>query len=109
MKSSSAFRRAPPIASSNPDLEGYWQFFGRVDVGESWFFHPPVPANTTRENYDFHGLLQRAAGFWFACEFDYVGFWDLRIAVAETYRARPRFYRGRRGALASALRRLRPQ
>jgi hypothetical protein len=46
-----------------------------------------VPANITRENYDFHGLLQRSAGFPFACEFDYVGFWDLRIAVAEAYQA----------------------
>ncbi len=69
----------------HPDLKGYWQFFGRVDVGESWFFHAPVPANTTRDNYDFHGLLQKAAGFDFACDFDYVGFWDLRIAVAEKY------------------------
>jgi hypothetical protein len=31
--------------------------------------------------------LQKTAGFSFACDFDYVGFWDLRIAVAETYQA----------------------
>jgi 4-hydroxyisophthalate hydroxylase len=83
-------KRFPPRSTYrviHPDLQGYWQFFGRVDVGESWFFHSPVPANTTRENYDFHGLLQRVAGFPFACEFDYVGFWDLRIAVADTYQA----------------------
>jgi 4-hydroxyisophthalate hydroxylase len=82
-------KRFPPRSTYrvlHPDLKGYWQFFGRVDVGESWFFHSPVPANTTRDNYDFHGLLQRSAGFPFACDFDYVGFWDLRIAVAETYR-----------------------
>ncbi|HXW49554.1 MAG TPA: FAD-dependent monooxygenase [Xanthobacteraceae bacterium] len=82
--------RFPPRSTYrviHPELHGYWQFFGRVDVGESWFFHSPVPANTTRDNYDFHGLLQKAAGFSFACEFDYVGFWDLRIAVAETYQA----------------------
>jgi len=81
-------KRFPPRSTYrviHPELHGYWQFFGRVDVGESWFFHSPVPANTTRDNYDFHGLLQKAAGFSFACEFDYVGFWDLRIAVAETY------------------------
>jgi 2-polyprenyl-6-methoxyphenol hydroxylase-like FAD-dependent oxidoreductase len=80
--------RFPPRSTYrvlNPDLQGYWQFFGRVDVGESWFFHSPVPANTTRDNYDFHGLLQKVAGFPFACAFDYVGFWDLRIAVAEKY------------------------
>ena len=81
-------KRFPPRSTYrvlHPELKGYWQFFGRVDVGESWFFHSPVPANTTRENYDFHALLQSAAGFPFACDFDYVGFWDLRIAVAEKY------------------------
>jgi 4-hydroxyisophthalate hydroxylase len=81
-------KRFPPRSTYrvlHPDLKGYWQFFGRVDVGEHWFFHSPVPANTTRDNYDFHGLLEKVAGFRFACEFDYVGFWDLRIAVAEKY------------------------
>jgi len=81
-------KRFPPRSTyrvMHPDLKGYWQFFGRVDAEEGWFFHAPVPADTTRDNYDFHGLLQRAAGFSFACEFDYVGFWDLRIAVAEKY------------------------
>jgi len=68
-----------------PELKGYWQFFGRVDVGEGWFFHAPVPRDTTPDNYDFHGLLQDAAGFEFPCEFDHVGFWDLRIAVASEY------------------------
>jgi 4-hydroxyisophthalate hydroxylase len=83
-------QRFPPRSTYrvlHPDLKGYWQFFGRVDVGERWFFHAPVPADTTRDNYDFHGLLQKAAGFKFACEFDYVGFWDLRIAIAATYQA----------------------
>jgi len=69
-----------------PELKGYWQFFGRVDVGEGWFFHAPVPRDTTPENYDFQGLVQSAAGFDFPCEFDHVGFWDLRIAVASHYR-----------------------
>ena len=69
----------------HPDLKGYWQFFGRIDVGEGWFFHAPVPADTTQDNFDFHGLLQKVAGFPFACEFDHVGFWDLRVAVAEQY------------------------
>jgi 2-polyprenyl-6-methoxyphenol hydroxylase-like FAD-dependent oxidoreductase len=81
-------KRFPPRSTYrvlDPELHGYWQFFGRVDVGESWFFHSPVPADTTRDNYDFHGLLQKVAGFSFACDFDYVGFWDLRIAVAEKY------------------------
>jgi 2-polyprenyl-6-methoxyphenol hydroxylase-like FAD-dependent oxidoreductase len=70
----------------HPDLKGYWQFFGRIDVGEGWFFHAPVPRDTTTGNFDFHGLLERVAGFKFACAFDYVGFWSLRNAVADRYR-----------------------
>ena len=69
----------------DPELNGYWQFFGRIDVGEGWFFHAPVPMDTTTGNYDFKALIQKAAGFEFACEFDHVGFWDLRVAAAETY------------------------
>ncbi|MPZ55065.1 MAG: monooxygenase [Rhizobiales bacterium] len=69
----------------HPHLKGYWKFFGRIDVGEGWFFHAPVPADTTKDNFDFKGLLQEAAGFEFACEFDHVGFWDLRVSVAERY------------------------
>jgi 2-polyprenyl-6-methoxyphenol hydroxylase-like FAD-dependent oxidoreductase len=83
-------KRFPERSTYNalhPDLKGYWQFFGRIDVGEGWFFHAPVPADSTTDNYDFHGLLQKAAGFEFACEFDHVGFWDLRVAVAERYQA----------------------
>jgi 2-polyprenyl-6-methoxyphenol hydroxylase-like FAD-dependent oxidoreductase len=69
----------------HPDLKGYWQFFGRIDVGEGFFFHAPVPANTTRDNYDFQGLINQIAGQEVHCDFDYVGFWDLRVAVAEQY------------------------
>jgi 2-polyprenyl-6-methoxyphenol hydroxylase-like FAD-dependent oxidoreductase len=68
-----------------PDLHGYWQFFGRIDVGEGWFFHAPVPRDTSPDNYDFLGLIQQAAGFEFNAEFDHVGFWDLRIQVANRY------------------------
>ena len=72
-----------------PELKGYWQFFGRIDVGEGWFFHAPVPANavahSANEGFDFRALMHEAAGFEFACELDHVGFWDLRVAVAENY------------------------
>ncbi len=68
-----------------PELEGYWQFFGRIDVGEGFFFHAPVPRETSRDNYDFQALLQEAAGFEFACELDHVGFWDLRVMTAGRY------------------------
>jgi len=82
------FKRFPErttYRAMSKESNGYWRFFGRVDVGEGWFFHAPVPANTTKDNYDFHGLIQSVAGFKFKAEFDYVGFWDMRISVAETY------------------------
>ena len=76
------------------DLSGYWQFFGRIDTDEGWFFHSPVPKDTTRENFDFAALLHQVAGFEFACEFDHVGFWDLRLAIANQYRAERIFIAG---------------
>ena len=81
--------RFPPLSTyrvMHQDLKGYWQFFGRVDEDEGWFFHAPVPLTTTRENLDFHGLMEKIAGFKFACEFEHVGFWDLHVAVADTYK-----------------------
>ena len=69
-----------------PELEGYWQFFGRVDLDGGWFFHAPVPDDATRDGFDFAGCLWEAAGAKFALEFEYVGFWDLRIASADHYR-----------------------
>ena len=77
-----------------PELKGYWQFFGRIDVGEGFFFHAPVPSDTRPDNFDFHALLQEAAGFEFAAEFDHVGFWDLRIMVASQYRKGRMFIAG---------------
>lgn len=70
----------------HPDLKGYWQFFGRVDLGTTWFFHAPVPPDTTKDNFDFRHYLYSAVGAEFDVEFDYIGFWDLRIATADHYR-----------------------
>lgn len=70
----------------DPKLKGYWKFFGRVDLGSTWFFHAPVPPGTTRENFDFAGLLREAVGADFDLQIDYVGFWDLRFAIANHYR-----------------------
>jgi hypothetical protein len=78
----------------HPDLHGYWMFFGRVDVGEEFFFHAPVPRGSTADTFDFAGLLHRAAGFAFECEIDHVGFWDLRVQVATRYRAGRAFIAG---------------
>ncbi len=78
----------------HPDLKGYWKFFGRVDVGEEFFFHGPVPAGTTVENFDFSAFLHEAAGFPFECTIDHVGFWDLRVQVADEYRRGRAFIAG---------------
>ncbi len=69
----------------NPDLNGYWQFLGRVDLDCNWFFHAPVPAGTTRDNFDFKAFLTKAVGDDVDVEFSYVGFWDLRLSLADTY------------------------
>lgn len=83
-----ALNRFPPATTyraMKPELHGYWQFFGRVDVGEGFFFHAPVPRDATPDNFDFLKLLHDAAGLEFKAEFDYIGFWDLRIMVASQY------------------------
>ena len=71
----------------HPDLNGYWLFFGRVDMVDHFFFHAPVPNESTVESYDFLGLLHRAAGFEFDVAFEHVGFWDMRVAVADNYQS----------------------
>jgi 2-polyprenyl-6-methoxyphenol hydroxylase-like FAD-dependent oxidoreductase len=70
----------------DPDLHGYWKSFGRVDVGEEFFFHAPVPVDVDRAGFDYKAVLFDATGFEFACDVEYTGFWDLRNAVAPTYR-----------------------
>lgn len=78
----------------HPDLQGYWQFFGRVDTGSTWFFHSPVPAGANPDTFDFHKYLEGVVGAPFDCEFQHVGFWDLRIACADAYRAQRAFIAG---------------
>lgn len=60
----------------HPDLGGYWKFFGRVDLGSTWFFHAPVPPGTTTDNFDFRRHLHAAAGAEFDVEFEHIGFPD---------------------------------
>jgi 2-polyprenyl-6-methoxyphenol hydroxylase-like FAD-dependent oxidoreductase len=68
------------------ELQGYWLFFGRVDLGTTWFFHAPVPLGTTKDNFDFKAYLERAVGAPINVDFDHIGFWELRIALADRYR-----------------------
>jgi 4-hydroxyisophthalate hydroxylase len=71
----------------HPELKGYWKFFGRVDLGSTWFFHAPVPMGTTADNFDFKKYLHDSVGAEFEIEFQHIGFWDLRFALADNYRA----------------------
>ena len=69
----------------NPELKGYWQFLGRVDLDCNWFFHAPVPPGTTRDNFDFRTFLEKAVGAPIDIAFEYVGFWELRLSLADSY------------------------
>lgn len=78
-----------------PETAGIWQFFGRVDVGTTWFFHGPVPKETSTSDVEYlHSLLEEVAGFPLDVEFEYVGLWDMRIEVATTYRSGRGFIAG---------------
>ncbi|HUA31830.1 MAG TPA: FAD-dependent monooxygenase [Streptosporangiaceae bacterium] len=70
----------------HPALKGYWWFFGRVDAADTWFFHAPVRKDAVAENFDVHALIERATGAAVSCAFEHVGFWDLRIDIADAYR-----------------------
>ncbi|MGB7300042.1 MAG: FAD-dependent monooxygenase [Burkholderiaceae bacterium] len=71
----------------HPDMKGYWQFLGRVDLESNWFFHAPVPEGTTRENFNASAFLHKALGCQFRADFDHIGFWDLRFSQVDRYRA----------------------
>jgi 4-hydroxyisophthalate hydroxylase len=78
----------------HPALAGYWWFFGRVDADQTWFFHAPVPKDATAANLDARALIERAAGFPLACTFSHVGFWDLRVDIADAYQRGRAFIAG---------------
>lgn len=71
----------------HPEHDGYWRFFGRVDLGTTFFFHCPVPPEARDGGFDFAALIQEAAGARFDVSLDHVGFWDLRVATADAYSA----------------------
>jgi 4-hydroxyisophthalate hydroxylase len=79
------FPRRTTYRVLHPELRGYWRFVGRVDAAQTWFFHAPVPAGATAGMLDMHAIVERAAGFPVACEFDYVGLWDMRVDIADSY------------------------
>ncbi len=67
-------------------LEGWWHFFGRVDLGGRFFFHAPVPSDAGRDTVDVRAVMQEATGFPFKASVDQVRFWEGRIMVASAYR-----------------------
>lgn len=70
----------------HPSLNGYWLFFGRVSMDDDFFFHAPIPREAANDrNFDFAQYLHRAAGAEFDVEFQHIGFWDLRFAIADQY------------------------
>ncbi|WP_237681490.1 MULTISPECIES: FAD-dependent oxidoreductase [Rhizobium/Agrobacterium group] len=71
----------------HPSLDGYWQFFGRVDFGETWFFHAPLPEGVDKDKFDYVSYLHNAVGAPFDVEIEYKGFWDLRFAIADSYQS----------------------
>ena len=106
----SAIPASRSTACCIPTLEGYWKFFGRVDLGSTWFFHAPVPAGHHARQLRLPPLPRtRRPAPTFDVEFEHIGFWELRFAMADAYRSRPRLHRRRRRAQPSALRRLRRQ
>ena len=69
----------------NPELEGYWQFLGRVDLEGGFFFHAPVSDDAIAETFDFRGLVGSVIGVDVDAQFEYVGFWDLRFTQVNQY------------------------
>jgi 4-hydroxyisophthalate hydroxylase len=71
----------------SPEMRGAWQFWGRVEAEHSFFYHGPVAKETTSNDSDYvHKVMEKAAGFNFNVDFKHIGFWNLRISVADTYR-----------------------
>ena len=78
----------------HPDLDGYWQFFGRIGVPHGWFFHAPVPTGSKIETFDALGLIREAVGCPVECEFEHLSFWQMRVAVADEYQRNRVFIAG---------------
>ncbi len=70
-----------------PENDGYWMFFGMVAWKKSFFFHAPVPNDTDRARFDYKAHICRAVGADIEMDLDYVGFWNLRISLADHYRS----------------------
>ena len=84
----------------HPDLNGYWQFFGRIDKDEGWFFHSPVPKDTTRENYRFRSTHPQGGRFRIRDRVRSRRLLGSARRGGERIPRRPHLHRRRRGAFA---------
>ena len=83
----------------NPDLKGASSSSAAsrsVCRGSST---PLAAKDTTSNDTEYiHRIMEETAGFSFPVEFEHIGFWNLRIDVADTYRKDRTFHRWRRCA-----------
>lgn len=68
-----------------PELEGYWLFFGRVDLEGEFFFHAPIPQDADPETFDYKSYVESAVGEEIDMEIRHRGYWDCRVAIADNY------------------------
>jgi 2-polyprenyl-6-methoxyphenol hydroxylase-like FAD-dependent oxidoreductase len=90
----SRFPAATTYRVLNPALRGYWQFFGRVDASEHWFFHAPAGLAAGDRAGDARAQILASAGTPLDIEFEHVGIWDLRVEVAGSYQSGSVFIAG---------------
>lgn len=71
----------------NPKLKGYWLFFGREDLDGNFFFHAPLPEGATPDDFDFESYIHQAVGEKVDIKVKHKGYWDCRVAIANSYRS----------------------
>ncbi len=71
----------------HPDLKGYWLFFGRDELADTFFFHAPLPKGADPDHFDFHAYVNWAVGEDIDMTIEHRGLWDCRVGIADTYRA----------------------
>lgn len=80
------FGRKTTLRVVTPEMRSAWQFWGRVEAENTFFYHGPVAEGTRSDDRDYvQSVMESAAGFSFPAAYQHIGFWNLRISVAETY------------------------
>ncbi len=76
------------------EQDGYWQFFGRIDLNHTYFFHMPVPSRAKLSDAELKAIVAQAAGTDVDAKIEYAGYWDLRFATAMSFRSKRIFIAG---------------